>query len=109
MEERRKFPRIGVSFPIECKGLLSKNYFYTVSRDLSLVGIKILTNSFIAKDNFVRLNVNLIDRILDLKAKVIWCNKERASERYSAGLEFVEIDKSSRDELSRFINNVDNS
>jgi c-di-GMP-binding flagellar brake protein YcgR len=105
-EERRQHPRIGISFPVECKILPSRKYFYTVSKDLSLVGARIIANTFIAKDNFLTLSVNLIDRVLDLKARVVWCNKDRIAERYSAGLQFVEIDEKSQKDLSQFLNKI---
>lgn len=108
MIENRRFPRIQVSFPIECRSLLSRSYFYTVSKDLSLAGVKIITNEFLAKNNLLKININLINKMVNLKAKVAWCNKERASERYSTGLEFVEISSIDKEEISVFIDKVHN-
>lgn len=109
MKEKRKYPRIAVSFPVECENLPSRDYFYTVSKDLSEGGVKILSNNFIPKDNYLKLNLNLIDKILDLKAKVVWCNKERIAERYLTGLKFVEVDNLAKAELSKFINTIHRS
>ncbi|MEI8350580.1 MAG: PilZ domain-containing protein [Candidatus Omnitrophota bacterium] len=103
MNERRRAPRVGVSFPVECNILPQKDYFYTVSKDLSVTGVKIVTNDFLPKNNFIKLNINLIDNVLGLKARVAWCNKERVVDRYSAGLEFVEIDKQNQQYLSSII------
>jgi c-di-GMP-binding flagellar brake protein YcgR len=104
MEERRKHNRINVSFPVECNPLTEKNYFYTVSKDLSLGGVKILASDFLPKGNLFRLNINLIDRLVDVKAKVAWCNKERISDRYSVGLEFVEASEDNQKSLCDFLN-----
>ena len=109
MNDQRKFERLGVSFPVECKSLPDRKYFYTVSKDLSLGGLKILTNDFLPKNNLIKLNINLIDKVLNVKAKVAWCNSERASERYTAGLEFVEINNTNQKELTNFINTIYNS
>jgi len=106
MNEKRKFPRVGVSFPVECKLSPTKNYFYTVSKDLSLGGVKIVSDYFLPKDDTVKVNINLIDSMLNLRAKVAWCNKERLSERYSTGLEFVETTESSKKKLFRFLNRI---
>lgn len=106
MDEKRKFPRIGVSFPVECKNLKSQDFFYTVSKDLSLGGVKILSDSFLAKDNSMKIDINLIDRILSLKAKVAWCSAESRSERYAAGLTFTDITDSAKRGLFRFLNKV---
>jgi c-di-GMP-binding flagellar brake protein YcgR len=106
MNEKRSFPRVGVSFPVECKVLSAKNYFYTVSKDLSLGGVKIVSNRFLPKDNTVKININLIDSILGLKTRVAWCNKERFSERYSTGLQFVETNEPSKKQLFQFLNRI---
>lgn len=106
MNNKRKFPRVGVSFPVECKQIPAKNYFYTVSKDLSLGGIKIISNTFLAKNDTMKVNINLIDSMLDLRAKVAWCRKERLSERYTTGLEFVETNESSKKRLFQFLNRI---
>lgn len=109
MIEKRVFPRANVSFPVECSALPRRSYFYTVSKDLSMGGVKILTNEFLPKENCVKVNINLIDKVVGVKAKVIWCNKERISERYCAGLEFLEINKSNQDALLQFLSKIYNS
>lgn len=106
MKDKRKYPRVGISFPLECKLLPQRNYFYTVSKDLSLGGVKILTDKFIAKGISLKVNLNLIDKVVALKAKVAWCNKERVAERYSAGLEIVEINEENKKELSFLVNKI---
>jgi c-di-GMP-binding flagellar brake protein YcgR len=87
-----------------------KSYFYTVSKDLSAGGVKILTNEFIPKGNLLKVNINLIDDIVDLRAKVAWCNKDgRYNERYSTGLEFTEINALSKKTLTKFLNKIYNA
>jgi c-di-GMP-binding flagellar brake protein YcgR len=104
--EKRRYPRVNVSFPVECNFLAKKNYFYTVSKDLSVGGVRILTNDFLPRGDFLKLHINLINKIIGLKAKVVWCNKERISERYSAGLQFVEINPANKNALGTFLNTV---
>ncbi|MCP4653508.1 MAG: PilZ domain-containing protein [Candidatus Omnitrophica bacterium] len=104
--ERRTAPRTGISFPVECNFLPRRNYFYTVSRNLSDTGAKITTSDFIPKGNYVKVHINLIDRVVDLKAKVAWCSKERSSERYSAGLEFVELNKTNKNALAGLLKTI---
>jgi len=103
MEERRKYQRIDVSFPIECKAIPSTHYFYTVSKDISQGGAKIFTNEFMPKENTLKVNLNIIDKVLNLKAKVAWCVKERLSDRYSTGLEFMEVNELTKEELQNFL------
>jgi c-di-GMP-binding flagellar brake protein YcgR len=99
-DERRQNARAYVSFPVECNVLPGKGYFYTVSKDLSLGGARILSNEFLTKDNQLLLNINFIDNVMDVKAKVIWCNKERTSDRYYAGVKFIEVPEESKKYLN---------
>ena len=106
IEERRTCPRAGISFPVECKPLSCSKYFCTVCKDLSVGGIKIVSCDFIPKNSLLKLQVNLIDTVVDLKANLVWCNKERLSERYSAGLKFVEINDKGRKALSHLLERI---
>jgi c-di-GMP-binding flagellar brake protein YcgR len=106
MDERRKFPRVGVSFPVECVILPErKKLFYTVSKDLSIEGAKILSEEFLPVGKDMKVNINLIKEIAEVKAKVVWCNKARYMERYYAGLKFLEINEKNKRNLNIFINN----
>lgn len=106
MIEKRKNPRISISFPVECNYLPFKTYFYTVCRNLSKGGTSIFSDNFLPQGKSLKLNINLIDRIITAKAKIAWCMKNRASERYSAGLEFTEINSESKRELENFLNRI---
>lgn len=109
MEERRRYSRFGVSFPVECTTLPSRKYFYTVTKDLSLGGAKIISDSFLPKEKPFKVNVNLIDKVIDLEAKVAWCKEERRQQRYSVGLEFKNINQEDKKELFHFIQTIYNS
>ena len=109
MEKRREAERVKISFPVECSLPSSRNYFYTVSKDLSKGGVKIVSDNFIARGNVIKVNINLIDQVLTFNGKVAWCNKERVSERYITGLQFVDTPKASESNLSRFLNRVYNA
>lgn len=71
-----------------------------------MVGVKIVSNNFIPKDSFLKLHVNLVDAVVDLKAKLIWCSKERMADRYSAGLQFVELNEQGKASLAHFLGKV---
>ena len=103
MEERRKEPRSVISFPVACDFLPRRSYFYTVCKDLSYGGIRIITNNFIPRGHLLKINLNLIDKIIDVKAKVMWCNKERFADRYHAGLRFIEVEDTDKTYLKGFV------
>ena len=103
IQNRRKYGRADISFPVECDILPKKSYFYTVSKDLSSSGAKIITDRFLAKGNTLKIHINLIDQMVEIKARVAWCNKERASERYLTGVEFTEINGINKLALSKLL------
>jgi c-di-GMP-binding flagellar brake protein YcgR len=103
MEERRTYPRVEISFPVECKILPGSSYFYTVSKDISLVGVKIISDKFMLKDNVIKLQANFIDSLVSLTARTIWCSKQRASERYYAGLAFIEKTAAAQRSILHFL------
>ncbi len=106
MTNLRRHKRVGISFPVECKSLPSQGYFYTVSKDISLGGIRILSSEFLNKEDSLKVHINLINRVLSLKAEVVWCNRERVSERYLTGLRFMELGEANRNELRSFLENI---
>lgn len=106
MDERRKAQRSDISFPVECDLLPANSYFYTVSKDLSQSGAKIIIDRFIPKGNVIKMHINIIDRVVEIKAKVAWCNKERTSDRYTAGIEFLEINKTHSGALSKLLSAI---
>jgi len=103
MEDKRKEPRTPISFPVACDFLPQQSYFYTVCKDLSSCGIRLITNDFIPRGRLLKINLNLIDKVIDLKAKVMWCNKQRYSDRYYTGLEFADVDKTNQAYLKGFL------
>ncbi len=107
MDERRKYPRYHLSFPIECRRLNLPNYFYTVTKDLSLGGAKVLSNDFLSKDDVLKVSLNLIKQVFYFKARITWCNRERYSDRYSAGLEFINMSDFYRGRYSSFLGAID--
>lgn len=106
MDERRKCPRVDISFPVECDVFPGKNYFYTVTKDLSAGGAKILSDNFLPKDHHIKLKINLIDKMLDLRARVAWCNQMRASERYWVGLEFIGLSPQQQKDIGQLLTKV---
>jgi len=106
IDERRSTLRAAISFPVECDMLPESDYFYTVSKDLSNGGAKIIVDNFIPKGNIIKMHINIIDRVVEIKARVAWCNKERIADRYTAGVEFLEVNKSQSGALSKLLSAI---
>jgi c-di-GMP-binding flagellar brake protein YcgR len=104
--ERRIYPRVEVSFPVECKVLPGSVYFYTVSKDISLVGIKIISDRFMIKDSTLKLQASLQDLLARFTAKIVWCSKQRVSDKYYAGLTFIETTNETQRYIKHFLHNI---
>lgn len=105
--ERREAPRVAVSFPIKCVLLPERRkFFYTVSKDLSLKGIRIISKDFLIPGKKIMVYIDLIKEIAHVKAKVIWSNKVSYTEKYYVGLQFLEISRDNRQKLLNFLNEI---
>ena len=109
MEEKRRFPRVGISFPTECDFVDKNGYFYTVTRDLSAGGIRITSDKFIPKGSILKLNINLINKVIPAEGEVVWTREEKYSEKYILGLKFLQMEEKSRKVLNDFLDYIINS
>jgi len=103
MEDKRKFSRVNISFPIRCEGVKFRKNFYTVFKDISKGGVKVISNEFLKLNKQLKFEINLIDKFIQGKGRVAWCNSQPYSDRYTAGIEFTEISRKSEKELSGFL------
>jgi len=106
MKEKRKHRRVRISFPVRCETLQSRKPFYTVFKDISKGGLKIITEEFIGVNNLIKFEINLIDTLIRGKGRIAWCNSQPYSERYWAGIEFTDIDALAEKKLSNFLSNI---
>ena len=106
MEEKRKYPRVRISFPVRCEGLPTRKSFYTVFKDISSGGLKVISEEFMAVNKSIKFEINLINTLIRGKGKVAWCNPQSFADRYWAGIEFTEIGPSAQKALSEFLSNI---
>ncbi len=106
MKNQRKHKRIRISFPVRCERVNSKDYFYTVFKDISEGGIKVISDDFIKSDNAVKFEINFVNRLIRGKGRIAWCNPESYSDRYLAGIEFTEVNSRDQQTLSNFLSNI---
>ncbi|MCF7874067.1 MAG: PilZ domain-containing protein [Candidatus Omnitrophica bacterium] len=106
MEEKREYFRYKLSFPAEYQPMNSSQHSYTVTKDLSLGGVKIVSDDFVAKGQTLKLKINLIKQIFNFKTKVAWCNRKRFSDRYHLGCEFVEVPQFHKIKYRKFLNTI---
>ena len=102
-KENRAHQRHKISLPVEYKTVSPKKYFYTVTKDISSGGINLIVEDSIAMNSQVKLNLNLINKIIPIDAKVIWCHQQKETHRHYIGLKFSGINSSLDNELLKFI------
>lgn len=106
MEEKRKKQRVRISFPVRCEPLKTHKSFYTVFRDISEGGVKLITEDFMSINTFLKCEINLVEELIRAKGKVVWSSPQPYSDRYYTGIEFTEIEPKSQERLSKFISYV---
>jgi uncharacterized protein (TIGR02266 family) len=100
MKERRKDPRINEENKVVLNLIPnggaqgSRNVYYSLTRDLSIGGIRIMTDAPLAVGSRVKVEITLAKsrKRVQAVAAVRWVNELFGKEVYDMGLEFVEID-----------------
>lgn len=107
---RRETLRVVVSFPVKCVLLPHREkFFYTVSKDLSLYGTKIISKDFLASGQEIMVYIDLIKDVVKVKTKVVCSNKASYMERYYVGLQFLEMNREDRQKLLNFLRKIHSS
>jgi hypothetical protein len=70
-----------------------KKIYYTLTKDISLGGVNIRTDTFLPVDTIVKINLPLrkMHRIVCVRGKVKWVKCIYDDEVYEVGLEFVDM------------------
>jgi len=105
-KEQRQSLRVSLYSPLRFQIKSSRKFGSTVSRDISLGGIRFLTDNFVPVGTSMILEVNLGDtpNIVNAIADVVWTQKLPHTDRYQMGLRFSEIGEPYHQEISDYIN-----
>ncbi len=98
MKDKRKERRVKEENTIICeivsdnKILKHKKIFYTLTKDISLGGVNIRTDTFLPKDTVVKMELSLpkTHKIVCVRGKVKWVKSLYDDEVFEIGLEFVD-------------------
>lgn len=103
-DEKRRYPRFNTHLPIRFQLKESPSKFgYTLSRDISEGGMRLILNEFIRPKTEVLLETILLGRIFNPITKVVWAQRISHSDNYQLGLEFLEMDGLERRKLKEYI------
>lgn len=102
--DKRHTPRIDFRLPLRCQirgksetsGLLSKN--------ICLGGISFNSESFIAPNTCVNLEISLLNRIINATGQVVRVNYIPRSDKFDMGIKFVELTCVQKKLISDYIN-----
>ncbi len=98
MKDKRRERRVKEKNKIICeivsdnKILKHKKIFYTLTKDISLGGVNIRTDTFLPSDTVVKLELSLpkTHKIVCVRGKVKWVKSLYDDEVFEIGLEFVD-------------------
>jgi c-di-GMP-binding flagellar brake protein YcgR len=97
-EEKRRDKRIKnenklIFEIISCdSSLKNKKIFYTLTKDMSLGGVNIRTDTFLPVDTLVKIDLPLpkMHKMISVRGKVRWIKSLYEDEVFEVGLEFVD-------------------
>ena len=93
VDERRNFHRFHRTQAVQLQFKDPSQFGGSLSCDLSEGGIRVHLSDFIPLNTEVALQIKLADEsLVECPCRVAWVEKNRFSDRYQAGLEFVESD-----------------
>ena len=105
IEERRRWPRLRVYSPVKYRFLKEERFQCCITCDISEGGAGLLLDNPLPRGTCLYFQIKLHDMPHPASgiARVVWASKDAFSEKYRAGLEFLEISGASRNEISVFV------
>ena len=107
VEEKRRFRRIGSSFPLKYRDLNKSEVDSrgTISKNVSEGGIRFRSDRFIslACRMVVELNLPAIEKPIRAVSKITWIKKLPAGGDYEVGSQFLEIAREDKELIREFV------
>lgn len=105
IDERRRWPRLRVYSPVKYRFLQEERFQCCITCDISEGGAGLLMDSPVPRGTCLYFQIKLHDLPNPASgiARVVWTAKDTYSEKYRAGLEFLEISRTSRCEIADFV------
>jgi len=106
ISEKRQSRRLKVNIPISYEYLGSqKDFGETLSKDLSLTGLRINMQSFFPPNSsfLIRLRFPEVQKIVEGIARTVWSHRISFSDQYQTGLQFYEMNPVSKKWLDEYI------
>ncbi len=105
--ERRRLPRLQMRVPIQFRNVLKPHEVFSgsLSRDVSASGVRVSTSNFLPKEARLVLLVFMPELLKPIRliARVAWMQKQRFTENYDCGFQFVEITPEDRRTIAELV------
>ncbi|MCM8780723.1 MAG: PilZ domain-containing protein [Candidatus Omnitrophica bacterium] len=101
--EKRRNPRLRVHLPLRYQIRGTPEYSNSLCEDISLGGLSFINDKFIAPSTPLKLEINVLSRILSPQARIAWAAPLAHSDRYRMGVEFLEISPQEKNYLSDYL------
>jgi len=105
VEERRRWPRLRVYSPVKYHFLRENRFRCCITCDISEGGAGLLLDNPLPPGTCLYFQIKLhnLPNPASGIARVVWASRDVYSEKYRAGLEFLEISNGSRSEIADFV------
>jgi hypothetical protein len=103
IREKRLYSRIRLKTPLRFQLLGSTEITHTISENISLEGMGFISQSFIAPNALLSLELNIVSNFLNPIGEVRWTQNLPHSDRYRVGVEFSELKDEQKKILQDYI------
>jgi hypothetical protein len=101
MEEKRLFPRLLLDVLVNYS-----DYYFAKTKDISLSGINLITNSELQAGRFLSFEFSLPDKeFVKVFGKIEW-SKKNAPNLYENGIQFRLLKDTSKIKIENFLNSL---
>lgn len=104
IKERRRYRRVNAKFPIRYQIKRGGFFASALTQDVSIFGARLNADRFFPSGLNLKLELNILSRIIKPVGKVVWSQPLPHSDRYQMGIEFIEVDPQEKNYLSDYIN-----
>jgi c-di-GMP-binding flagellar brake protein YcgR len=103
--ESRGSSRFWAPHTVRCEDKKAHNPFYTVIKDVSEGGFRMVAESPIAIDTELDIDINLISERFRSSGRVRWCSEKADNGRFSVGVQFSDLSEEQLAKLHSFLHN----
>lgn len=101
--EKRRFPRLDLSLPLHYKLRGCSEAGSSLTKDISIGGIRFITDRYIKPSTDIMLEINILSRVINPIGRIRWAQSLPHSNRYNVGLEFIQLAPEDKNYLSGYI------